>query len=238
MVQSPASPITRTPPRTTTGGRPSPGDKPRVAAPPTTECETPGGKDEEGDDWDTGSQPNHLTAMSGIFQTRKGRYFGVCTATPKPVKLEKARQAVAAMGITPSFPIFDDLAESQHGLSKFENTTTAFVMRELCIRATTGVQSIGSVERGLTIFVLRMMASDLHRLVVGIRRIIMLGKGTDKDGMLELLYDYHIDYETSKRLVGTHISSAPLCDEPEWEGYMRRWNSRREERAQSAVELD
>lgn len=32
------------------------------------------------------------------------------------------------MGITPSFPIHAELAKSQHGLSKYGNTTTVFVM--------------------------------------------------------------------------------------------------------------
>lgn len=238
MVRSPASSKTHTLPRTTPGGKPSPEGKPRVAAPPTTDGDSPGGKDEDDDDWDTGYQPHPLRAMSGIFQTRKGTYFGVCAATPKTVKLEKARQAVAAMGITPSFPIYDKLVESQRGLSRYENTTTVFIMKDLRITEATGIKKISSVEQGLTIFVLREMAADLHRIIVGIRRLIMLGKAIDKHGLTGLLHEYYVDYETSERLVGTHISSAPLCDEPEWEDYMRHWNLRREEKAQSAVELD
>lgn len=72
------------------------------------------------------------------------------------------------------FPIYDGLAESQHGFSRYENTTTVFIMKHLCIREATGIEKIGSVERGLTILVLREMAADLHRLIVGIRRTIML----------------------------------------------------------------
>lgn len=102
--------------------------------------------------------------------------------------------------MTRSFPIYDELAKSQRELSRYENMTTVFVMRKLRIRETTGIEKIGSVERGLIIFVLREMAVDLHRLIVGIRRIIMLGKGIDKDGIIDFLYEYYIDYETSERL--------------------------------------
>lgn len=80
------------------------------------------------------------------------------------------------MGITPSFPIYNKLAESQRGLSRYENTTTVFIMKDLRISEATGIKKIGSVERGLTIFVLRKMAADLHRLIVGIRQYIILGE--------------------------------------------------------------
>lgn len=67
--------------------------------------------------------------------------------------------------MTHLFPIYDDLVDSQSGLTRYENTTTEFVMRGLRIKESTGVEKIHSVDRGLTIFVLLKMAADHHRLI-------------------------------------------------------------------------
>lgn len=210
-----------------------------VALPTTERDDTPAGEEEEeeGSDWATARHPHILMAMSGIFQTRKGRYFGQCAATPEAVKSGKAKRAVLAMGMSRQFPMYDELVDSQSGLGRYENTTTEFVMRGLRIRELTGAKNIRSVDCGLTIFVLSKMAADHHRLITGLRRQIAIGTYMDKKDLIQVLYHYTIDSRTFERLDGTYISSAPLCDEPEWEDYMRHWNWRRESR-QSAVELD
>ncbi|KAI7782946.1 hypothetical protein LA080_012672 [Diaporthe eres] len=69
----------------------------------------------------------------------------------------------------------------------FQLERKVFFVRQLRIREATGIEKIGSIERGLTIFVLRKIAANLHRLIVGIRRTIMLGNGIGKDGIIDLL---------------------------------------------------
>ncbi|KAG6364402.1 hypothetical protein INS49_006003 [Diaporthe citri] len=124
---------------------------------------------------------NYVRFRQNFDRVLKKKDPEVCNATPETVKSEKARQAVETIGRSPTRSLKSMIATlrtrilmvnimSQHELSRYENTTTVFIMRGLRIREATGIEKIGSVERGLTIFVLGEMAADLHGLIVGIRQ--------------------------------------------------------------------
>ncbi|POS68694.1 hypothetical protein DHEL01_v212911 [Diaporthe helianthi] len=82
-----------------------------------------------------------------------------------PIKL-KAEKAAEVLGINPSFPVYEKLVKR---LAKCEDMTTTRATRDLNLWVQTGISRVPDLNCALSIFALTEMASDLHRLLIGIR---------------------------------------------------------------------
>lgn len=184
-------------------------------------------------------EPEILSSLEGLFEARKGEHQSYCINPSAETRREKARTAIEAMGMDPSFPIYKQLAER---LGKYEGTTTAYATQDLRLNEQTGVNKVPDLNCALTIFALTEMASDLHRLVVGIRRLIKSGKDAGNKQLSQLLYQYEIHGDSTEDLIFADNNGVPICDESEAmeyvEYYKARLASRLAWKAQSSAELD